>query len=82
MFVHTGGEPVTYRVSAMEGDVAKAADNGKQERIDPNWPSADETDHPVSELAADRQGALSPFGDTAFPLRSVPYEHPETEINK
>lgn len=58
------------------------ADNGKQERIDPNWPRVPEGEHPVSELAADRQGALSPFGDTAFPLDSVPYVHPETKINK
>ena len=40
--------------------------------------------HPVSELAADRQGALSPFGDLAFPLAAeqLGYEHPVTEINK
>lgn len=62
--------------------MAKAGDNGKQERIDPHWPSADEVEHPVSELAADRQGALSPFGEVSFPMTSVPYEHPETEINK
>lgn len=66
----------------MEGDVAKVEENGRQDRIDPNWPGADESEHPVSELAADRQGALSPFGDVSFPLPSVPYEHPRTEINK
>ncbi|WP_083840111.1 hypothetical protein [Saccharomonospora xinjiangensis] len=62
----------------MEDDVGKP-DNRKQHRIDPEWP---DVEHPVSELAADRQGALSPFGELTFPLDSVPYVHPETEINK
>lgn len=57
-------------------------DDPRRQRRDPSWPSWDENDHPVSELATDRQGALSPFGDTTFPLKSVPYQHPETEINK
>ncbi len=54
------------------------------DRIDPAWPHAGDGEHPVSELAADRQGALSPFGDTSFPLPegSVPYHHPVTRINK
>ncbi|SFP48007.1 hypothetical protein SAMN05421810_102708 [Amycolatopsis arida] len=54
------------------------ADNGKRDRIDPSWPDGE---HPVSELAADRQGALSPYGEVTFPLRDVPYVHPKTEIN-
>ncbi|PXY32623.1 hypothetical protein [Prauserella muralis] len=58
------------------------ADKRKRNRIDPNWPEVPAGEHPVSELAADRQGALSPFGDVTFPLETVPYEHPETEINK
>ena len=58
----------------------KGGDNG---RIDPHWPADDyEGQHPVSEVAADRQGALSPYGDLVFPLEAVPYEHPVTEINK
>jgi len=61
--------------------VAKAKKESK-DRIDPSWPQLDDGDHPVSELAADRQGSLSPFGEVTFPLDSVPYEHPETEINK
>ncbi|MEC3978560.1 hypothetical protein [Amycolatopsis sp. H20-H5] len=56
-------------------------ENGKRKGIDPTWPAA-EGEHPVSELASDRQGALSPFGDLTFPLEAVPYVHPETEINK
>jgi hypothetical protein len=58
----------------------KGADHG---RIDPHWPADDhQGNHPVSELAADRQGALAPWGDLVFPLDTVPYEHPQTEINK
>lgn len=58
----------------------KGADTG---RIDPTWPADDDNGHhPVSELASNHQGASSPYGDLAFPLDSVPYTHPETEINK
>ena len=41
-------------------------------------------DHAVSELAADRTGALSPFGDLTFPLPSedLPYTHPVTVVNR
>jgi hypothetical protein len=62
--------------------VAKAK---RPERIDPTWPGVDDTGHgPVSEIAADRQGALSPFGDLTFPLsqEELGYEHPVTEINR
>ncbi len=58
----------------------KGANTG---RIDPNWPADDDNgQHPVSELAADRQGALSPYGDLVFPLEDAGYTHPVTEINK
>ncbi|MGQ0837023.1 hypothetical protein [Actinokineospora sp.] len=60
--------------------MAKAA---KSHRVDPDWAGDDDHGtHPVSELTSDRQGAMSPFGDLAFPLDSVPYEHPVTEINR
>ena len=55
------------------------------DRIDPAWPGDDDNGHhPVSEVAADRQGALSPFGELTFPLspEELGYEHPVTEINK
>lgn len=52
------------------------------DRVDPSWPQLSEGQAPVSELAADVQGALSPFGELNLPLASVPYEHPETEINQ
>jgi hypothetical protein len=54
-------------------------------RIDPSWPAGeDHSEHPVSELAADRQGSLSPFGELEFPVPadSLPYVHPVTEINR
>jgi len=53
-----------------------------KERIDPAWPEVPDGNVPVSELAADRQGALSPFGEVSFPQERVPYVHPETKINK
>ncbi|MCT7657589.1 hypothetical protein [Mycobacterium deserti] len=62
--------------------------NDKQQKkryVDPGWPAVDgEDDHPVSELAADRTGALSPFGDLTFPLPAdeLPYLHSSTVINK
>jgi hypothetical protein len=59
--------------------VAKSA---RPEHIDPSWPELPDGGHPVSELAAPTQGSLSPFGDLEFPLSSVPYEHPVTEINR
>jgi len=57
---------------------------GNSDRIDPTWPHAADGEHPVSELAAEWQGALSPFGDVEFPLpvEQLGYTHPVTEINK
>ncbi|HWC80812.1 MAG TPA: hypothetical protein VG756_12715 [Pseudonocardiaceae bacterium] len=56
-------------------------DTKSSRRVDPDWPGGD---HPVTELASDRQGSLSPFGELSFPLPpdQVPYVHPETVINK
>jgi hypothetical protein len=55
----------------------------KSNRVDPSWPG-EQDEHPVTELASDRQGSLSPFGDVSFPLpaEKVPYEHPVTVVNK
>jgi hypothetical protein len=63
----------------VEDVVAKG--EKKHKGVDPTWPG-EHGEHPVTELAADRQGALSPFGDLTFPLDTVPYVHPETEINR
>ncbi|HEU5471676.1 MAG TPA: hypothetical protein VFV67_13575 [Actinophytocola sp.] len=60
------------------------AKGGKTDRIDPAWPGDDDHGrHPVSETTADRQGALSPFGELEFPIPPdrLGYEHPVTEIN-
>jgi hypothetical protein len=64
--------------------VAKV-NNNHADRIDPAWPGDDDHGkHPVSEVAADRQGALSPFGELSFPLppEELGYQHPVTGINK
>ncbi len=63
------------------------ADNRSQKSryVDNGWPVSDaEDDHPISELAADRTGALSPFGDITFPVpaEDLPYTHPITVVNK
>jgi hypothetical protein len=64
------------------------ADNKRQKKqyVDPGWPvlDGDDDDHAVSELATDRTGALSPFGELTFPLPSddIPYVHPVTVVNK
>jgi len=53
--------------------------------VDPGWPVlGGDDDHAVSELATDRTGALSPFGELIFPLPAdeLPYTHPVTVINR
>ncbi|MDT5013493.1 MAG: hypothetical protein QOH57_5110 [Mycobacterium sp.] len=59
------------------------ADNKPQKvrYVDNGWPQGEDA---VSELAADRTGALSPFGDVTFPISpdELPYTHPVTVVNK
>jgi hypothetical protein len=57
---------------------------GPDDYVDNGWPTRDPDDHPVSELATDRTGALSPFGDVEFPVPStdLPYVHPVTVVNR
>ncbi|MBC3194984.1 hypothetical protein H7X46_28420 [Pseudonocardia sp. C8] len=52
------------------------------DRIDPTWPQLPDGEHPVTELTGSVQGNMSPFGEVEFPVDSVPYEHPVTEINR
>ncbi|MDD4867217.1 MAG: hypothetical protein PHQ28_08910 [Mycobacterium sp.] len=62
-----------------------AEGKGRKTRyVDNGWPATDPEDHPVSELATDRAGALSPFGELAFPLPAddLPYVHPVTVVNR
>lgn len=66
-------------------NVGVADNKGKKRYVDPGWPEIDgDDDHAVSELAADRTGALSPFGDITFPLPAddLPYVHAVTVVNK
>ena len=63
------------------------ADNKRQKTryVDNGWPDLNgDDDHAVSELATDRTGASSPFGELTFPLPAdeLPYTHPVTVINK
>jgi len=72
---------------ALPATMSGVADNKRQKKqyVDPGWPATDgDDDHAVSELATDRTGALSPFGDLAFPLPTddVPYVHPVTVVNR
>ena len=63
----------------------KAEDKARKNRyIDKGWPTTDPDDHAVSELATDRTGALSPYGDIVFPVPSdeLPYVHPVTVVNQ
>lgn len=57
----------------------------KKQYVDPGWPAVNgDDDHAVSELATDRTGALSPFGELVFPQPAdeLPYVHPVTVVNK
>ncbi|KZS76696.1 hypothetical protein A4G26_04505 [Mycobacterium kansasii] len=56
----------------------------KTKYVDNGWPTRAPDDHAVSELATDRTGALSPFGELAFPLPAddLPYVHPVTVVNR
>lgn len=70
------------RRSACHNDLV--ADDKKNRYVDPGWPKSDPDDHAVSELAADRTGALSPFGDVTFPLPAdeLPFIQSSTVINR
>jgi hypothetical protein len=64
-------------------DIAEGNER-KTPYVDNGWPTTDPDDHAVSELATDRTGALSPFGDVEFPVPStdLPYLHPVTVVNR
>lgn len=59
----------------------------KQAYVDNGWPkddNGDSPDHAVSEFAAHLAGALSPFGDTEFPLPvdTLPFVQSKTVVNR
>lgn len=64
--------------------MSPVADKNKNHYVDNGWPEVNGDEHAVSELATDRTGALSPFGELTFPLpaEALPYTHPVTVINK
>lgn len=69
----------------MDGVADTAEGKARKTRyVDNGWPTTDHDDHAVSELATDRTGALSPFGELTFPLPSaeLPYLHPVTVVNR
>jgi hypothetical protein len=80
-------QPISIAVRPIAWQNIGVADNKpqKSQYVDNGWPSLDgEDDHAISELAADRTGALSPFGDITFPVPAdeLPYTHPITVVNK
>jgi hypothetical protein len=78
-------QPVCVAASADACQNDSVAENKKSRYVDHGWPTLDgDDDHAISELAADRTGALSPFGDITFPLPAdqLPYTHPITVVNK
>lgn len=61
------------------------ADKKKKQYVDNGWPTlSGDDDHAVTELATDRTGALSPFGDLVFPLpaEQLPYLAAVTVVNR
>jgi hypothetical protein len=69
----------------MDGVADIAEGEARKTRyVDNGWPPTGPDDHAVSELATDRTGALSPFGDVVFPVPSndLPYVHPVTVVNR
>jgi hypothetical protein len=67
------------RVADNAGEKAQ-----KTRYVDKGRPTTNPDDHAVSELATDRVGALSPYGDVIFPLPAddLPYVHPVTVVNR
>jgi hypothetical protein len=80
-------QPVSIAVGRGACQNERVADNNlqKTQYVDNGWPAlGGDDDHAVSELATDRTGALSPFGDITFPVpaEDLPYTHPITVVNK
>ena len=78
----TAGIDASPAVRCQNDPVAE--NSSKKRYVDNGWPTRDPDDHPVSELASDRVGPLSPYGDLTFPLpaSSLPYLHPVTVVNR
>ena len=68
-------------------DKAGTGKPGKKHYVDNGWPkddNGDAADHAVSELATHISGALSPFGETQFPLpvEDLPFVQSKTIVNR
>ncbi|MCR5980622.1 hypothetical protein GDN83_23335 [Gordonia jinghuaiqii] len=68
-------------------DSAAKKQAGKKHYVDNGWPQDDDgaaADHAVSELATHISGALSPFGETEFPLPvdDLPFVQAKTVVNR
>ncbi len=53
--------------------------------VEPSWFENDDGGPPLTELLAENQGSLSPFGeDRTFPLapEALAYEHPTAKPNR
>lgn len=65
--------------------MARKAKRDKAHQIEPSWYESEDGQAPLTELLAENQGALSPFGeDTVFPLpvTSLSYQHPTAKPNR
>lgn len=69
-------------VEDVKDDVEAFVKKHEGKYVDNGWPFPD-GEHAVSEFAASLPGALSPFGDTQFPLSQteLPWVNPLTIIN-
>lgn len=76
---------------AGHGTIRTVAENesaGKKELekyVDNGWPRTENgqaVEHAVSEFATEVAGALSPYGDTEFPMKNIPFIQPKTVINR
>ena len=78
--------PSRLHETCQNGFVADNAGKKAQKTryVDNGWPTTNPDDHAVSELATDRVGALSPFGDVIFPVPAdeLPYVHPVTDVTR
>ncbi len=57
----------------------------KTKLTEPTWFASEDGGPPLTELLAENQGSLSPFGeDVTFPMptNSLRYEHPTSKPNR
>lgn len=65
--------------------MATRSNKTKDNLVEPTWFGSDDGGPPLTELLAENQGALSPFGeDATFPLppSEVTYQHPTAKPNR